>query len=418
VTEYTDTRAGAHDNGMTRMEQRILLLTCPCHFFTHMFILVFPAVTMPVVKALGMPLEDVVKLGFLMYLMYGIGALPAGYIADRWQARRLLIYGVYAMGAGLLLTGLFPNPGSIRFGLFLVGIGASIYHPAGLALISRTVRQRGYALGINGIFGNLGIAAAPLVTGVLTWLFSWDRAFVILGAAAILTGLLLSLIRVDESPSRVEKPKGAGDGDYVKYFVILCVALVMGGLTYRGNTVLLPAYLELKTTFFDSFISSFSFFKTQGTATLAATILTSLVFLVGVVGQLLGGRAADRYDLRWAYLIVHASSVPFLVAMAFTTNVPLALCAAAFVLFSLGMQPIENSLLASLTPTRWRSVAFAAKFVLVFGVGASAVYLVGMVKKLHSLEGVYVFLAGVAMLLVSSIIVLIIASRKVGSIRN
>ena len=200
--------------------------------------------------------------------------------------------------------------------------------------------------------------------------------------------------------------------------MIVCFTLVLGGIAYRGNTVLLPAYLEIKTTFFKDVIESMSFMRTQGTATLAATVLTSFVMFAGIIGQLIGGRMADRFDLRWSYLIVHAAALPFLLAMAFTTNYVLAFCAAMYALFSLGMQPIENSLIAALTPTRWRSVGFAVKFILNFGVGSLVIYLIGPIKDAYSLEGVYVFLAGVAFLLVCSIIVLVIASRGHASIRN
>lgn len=418
MTEELDTHAPAFVRGFNAEEKRILLLTCPCHFLTHMFILVFPAATMPIVTTLGIPLEVALRLSFLMYLTYGLAALPVGYLADRWQARKLLLFGVYAMGAGLFLSGLFPSPNTIPWTLLLVGLGASIYHPAGLAMISRTVERRGRALAINGVWGNLGIAAAPLLTGILTWLFSWQVAFMSLGLSSILTGFLLGLVRIDETPHQIEKTRSRTDADSTKYFLILCVALVMGGLTYRGNTVLLPAYLELKTTFFKSLIDSLSFLKTSGTATLAATVLSSMVYLMGVIGQLYGGRVADRYDLRFAYLAVHSAALPFLFAMAFTSEILLAVCAGIYVVFSLGMQPIENSLIAALTPTRWRSTAFAVKFILVFGVGAASVYLVGAVKSNFSLEAVYVFLGGVAFLLVSSIIALVLASRRVPHIRN
>ena len=383
-----------------------------------MFILVFPAVTIPVMNSLSMPLEEVVRLSFLMYLFYGLGALPAGYAADRWQARKLLIAGVYTMGFGLALAGMARTPYLMSLSLMIVGVGASIYHPAGLALISRTVRRRGHALAINGVWGNLGIASAPFLTGLLTWGFSWRTAFVVLGSSSVVAGFLLSLIRVDEASNPVHKDPGEKSGEYMKYFLILCVALVLGGLTYRGNTVILPAYLEFKTTFFRNLIDSFSYIKGQGTATLAATVLTSLVFLMGIFGQMLGGKLADRFDLRYAYLAVHAASVPFLLAMAWTTDYVLAACAAMYVFFSLGMQPIENSLVAALTPARWRSTSFAIKFILVFGVGATAVHLVGKVKTAYSLEAVYVFLAAVAFLLVSSILGVIIASRKIHRIQN
>jgi MFS family permease len=382
-----------------------------------MFVLVFPAVTMPIIATTGMSLEAVVRLSFLMYFAYGIGALPAGYLADRWEARRLLIAGVYAMGLGLALVGFFPSPSLIPLWLLIVGLGASVYHPAGLALISHTVEKRGYALGVNGIFGNLGIAFAPLITGLLTWLFSWQVACMILGLSSVLTGFLLSLIPIDESLHPTHARRGDGDSSSVKYFVILGVALVFGGLVYRGNTVLLPAYLELKTSFFANLVAALPF-ERSGSATLGATLLTSVVFFFGIFGQMLGGKLADRYDLRYAYLAVHAAAVPFLLAMAFTTDYLLAVCAAIYALFSLGMQPIENSLIAALTPARWRSTGFAIKFILTFGIGAAAVYLVGIIKANYSLEAVYVWLGGIALCLVFSIMGLVIASRRVQHIRN
>jgi MFS family permease len=408
----------ATKSGFSAAERNVLFITCPCHFLTHFFILVFPAITMPMVATFGMPLEDVVKLSFVMYLAYGLGALPAGYLVDRWQAKGMLVIGLVLMGGGLVLAGAFPRPASMAALLGIVGAGASIYHPAGLALISRTVQRRGYALGINGVFGNLGIAAAPLLSGVLTWLFTWQATLLILGAAGLATGALLAAVRIDESATRQSRTFEARGVDRARYFLILCFCLVLAGLAYRGNMLLLPAYLQLKTTFFHRLIDTLSFVKPQGTATLAATVLTSLVLLTGIVGQFLGGKLADRTDLRRAYLLVHGSSLPCIFLMAFTTNYWLALCAALYAFFSLGMQPVENSLIAALTPRRWRSTSYAVKFILNFGIGSTVVYMIGPIKHAYSLSMVYVFLSGATMLLVAGIVVLLIASRSVPSIRN
>ncbi len=403
----------------TAEEKRILAITCPSHFLTHFFILVFPAVTMPLVNDLGMPIEDVVRLSFFMYLAYGLFALPVGLIVDHWQARGMLVIGNVLMGAGLLTAGLRPEPAVMAPALGLVGVGASVYHPAGLALISRTIGRRGLALGINGVFGNLGIASAPLLTGVLTWAFGWRHAFIILGAAGIVTGAALATIRMDEKETRPRTPAGsAGAMEMARYFVILCVALVFAGVSYRGNMILLPAYLELKTSFFRNLIDAVSFLGTHGTSTLAATVLTSLVLVTGIFGQIAGGRLADRMDLRNAYILYHGASLPFIALMAVTSNYALAACAALYAFFSLGMQPIENSLIAALTPARWRSTSFAVKFILNFGIGASAVYLVGAVKRAWSLETVYWFLAASTALLVTAAVILRISSRRLGSVRN
>jgi MFS family permease len=401
-------------------EHRILLITCPGHFFTHFFTLAFPAITIPLTTAFGMPLEDVVKLSFWMYLLYGVLALPVGIAADRWRAKPMLVAGIAIMGAGLIVAGSLPNPTVMLFSLAFVGVGASVYHPAGIALISRTVRLRGVAMGVNGVFGNLGISLAPLMTGLLSWAFGWQAALIILGAIGIVTAAWLQTLHVDETirPTVQRASHDVPAGKMRGYFVILCAALILGGIAYRGNMLLLPAYMELKTSFLANLFDRLPHPEGHSTATFAATVLSSFVLFGGLFGQIVGGRLADRADLRRAYLLFHASSFPFILAMAFTGNVVLVACAVAYEFFSLGMQPIENSLIAAMTPDRWRSTSYAVKFMLTFGIGASAVHFIAPVKQAYSLEMVYAFLAGVVFLLVMSIIVLIAASRKIPAVRN
>jgi MFS family permease len=399
-------------------EHRILLVTCPGHFFTHFFTLAFPAIAVPLTAAFDMPLEDVVKLSFTMYLLYGVMALPAGILADRRRAKPLLVFGIFLMGAGLVVAGAVPDPAVMVASLSAVGVGASIYHPAGLALISRTVRQRGVAMGVNGVFGNLGIALAPLATGFFSWAFGWRAALIIMGSTGVVTAGLLQLLHVDEAVRPVTERPAHDHREMARYFLILCAALVLGGIAYRGNMILLPAYMEHKTTFLARFIDRLSLPSAHSTATFAATVLSSVVLFAGLFGQMWGGRLADRMELRRAYLAFQAASLPFILGMALTDEAWLVLCAAGYELFSLGMQPIENSLIAAMTPDRWRSTSYAVKFLLNFGVGASAVHLIGPVKAVYSLEGVYVFLSGVVFLLVLSVAALTAASRRIPSVRN
>ncbi len=402
-------------------EHRILLVTCPAHFLTHFLTLAFPAIAIPLTTAFGMPLEDVVKLSFWMYLLYGVLALPVGIAADRWRAKPMLVAGVATMGAGLIAAGMSTSPATMTLALAVVGVGASVYHPAGLALISRTVRQRGVALGVNGVYGNLGISLAPLVTGALSWAFGWKTALFVLGGVGLATAAWIQSQHVDES-IRPEAKRPAHEGvrrrEMARYFAIVCVALVLGGIAYRGNMLLLPAYMELKTTFLAHFLERLPLPQGHSTATLAATILASLVLFAGLFGQMVGGRLADRWELRRAYLLFHAMSLPFILLMAFTGNVALVACAIAYEFFSLGMQPIENSLIASMTPDRWRSTSYAVKFTLNFGVGSLVVPLIAPIKQAYSLEMVYAFLAGVVFLLVLTIATLWVASRKIPSMRN
>lgn len=399
-------------------EHNILLITCPGHFFTHFFTLTFPAITIPLTAAFGMPLEAVVKLSFWMYLLYGVLAIPVGLAADRWPAKPMMAGGIGLMGAGLVVAGAIPSPAVMKVALAAVGVGASVYHPAGIALISHTVRLRGLALGVNGVFGSLGIALAPLVTGLLTWAFGWQAALVTLGIVGLVTAGVVHRVRVDEA-IRPHAPRESSYGrGLVPFFVLFGVALVLGGIAYRGNMLLLPAYMELRTTFLAGLIDRLPIATGRSTTTLAASILASLVFFAGLVGQIVGGRMADRMELRRAYLLFHGLSVPFIFAMAFTSEMGLVLCAVLYGLFSFGMQPVENSLIAGITPARWRSTSFAVKFLLNFGIGSGVVHIIAPIKTRYSLEMVYVFLGGVVLLLALSAASMILASRRVPPIRN
>jgi MFS family permease len=110
-----------------------------------------------------------------------------------------------------------------------------------------------------------------------------------------------------------------------------------------------------------------------GNRKLATTVFVSAMYLFGIVGQLVGGRAADRFDLRRTYLLFHACSLPCMLGIALFTEVPLLLVSLAYIFFALGMQPVENSLVARLTPPHLRGTGYGLKFVLVLGFSAFSV---------------------------------------------
>jgi len=89
----------------------------------------------------------------------------------------------------------------------------------------------------------------------------------------------------------------------------------------------------------------------------------------------------------------------------------LVISAAIYIFFSLGMQPIENSLVAKYTPSRWRSTGYGIKFILVFGIGSFSVYLVGWIKETWNLSAVYFFAGSIIVLMVFLIAILIWVSR-------
>ncbi len=341
----------------TANERNALALTAVGHFGAHFAMLVFPTVAVVIAREEGIALETVLGWSFLGYLLFGAGALPVGVIADHMRSRWVVRTGVLGIGLAMVATS-FAAPGPrLATGLAAIGVFASLYHPAGLGLLSRTVRARGTALGINGVFGNLGIAGAPLAAELATSALGWRGAYAALGIALFVIGAAVSMLSIDEpAPGDMTADDHHHEGrERLTLFAILLVAMTLGGLSYRANTVAQPAYYAERIGFFG-----------HGVA-------TTIAYSLGTVGQYVGGRLADRYDLRLLYVGFHALSLPFVLAMAVTSELPLLMSASLFVFFSLGMQPIENSLVARFTPDRWRATGYGLKFAVVFGIGALSV---------------------------------------------
>lgn len=388
----------------TPNERNVLLLTGITHAATHYAELMYPTLAVALARETGIGLDHVLRWSFAGYLLFGVGALPAGYLADRFGARRLLITSLAAMGLATIAAG-FSSPGvSLAVCLGVLGCAGSIYHPAGMGLISHTIAARGRALGVNGIFGSAGIALTPVLTAVLTSRFGWQGALRISGAALLAAAGLLTRFRIEE-PRRQGGPVAAStvDGPVVRSgmgFALLCTCAMLAGISYRGNTLAQPPYFA------------------ERVSVMGYGAATSLAFLLGIAGQYVGGIVADHYELRRSYFLFHLASLPALLAMTTLTNLPLIGAAGVFTFFSLGMQPLENSLFAALTPPHWRSTGYGIKFVLTFGVGSSAVWLVSAIQGALGLCVVFFALAGVVGLLLMAIAVFAASSGVGAGVRH
>jgi MFS family permease len=397
---------------MDASERSILTVTCFGHFMSHFNMMFFPALVLPLTRHFELDPSLVVPLSFWMYLLYGVSALPWGMLGDRLGPKRLL-YAMY-LGGGICGAGAGLALGSpLALSLLLGGLGlfSGIYHPAGLGLISRGMSRMSMALGYNGIAGNAGLAAAPVAAGLLNYFFGTQTAFIILGGLNLAGSLVMLLLPLKDPE---QGPREESSADRARHmalgFGLLCACMVLVGLVYRGSTVVLPYYFELRS---EALFRQLELL--QGwvlSRNVAATALTSLVYVVGMAGQYAGGRIAERFDPRQGYLVFHSLAVPLVLMMGYAWDLPLVLLSGLFFFFILGMQPIENTLVANLTPDRLRHSAFGVKFVLNFGVGAFAVHLVGIVERTWDLLAVFWSLTAAAAGIASLAALLLLATRN------
>ena len=99
------------------------------------------------------------------------------------------------IGAASAFTALAETPVQMAVGLSVIGMFAAIYHPVGIALVVHGRQRTGVPIAINGIFGNLGVAAAALITALFIDHADWRAAFVWPGLFSIAMGVAISVHR-------------------------------------------------------------------------------------------------------------------------------------------------------------------------------------------------------------------------------
>ncbi len=401
---------------MNSSERRVLINTCYGHFLCHVNMLVFPAVVLPLVGRLGISLSEAIQISFWMYMLLGLMALPWGAAADRWGADPLMrIFYLGAGFSGLAAALVIDLPSSLALALAGLGLFSGIYHPAGMGLISKNIRQVGFALGVNGMFGNLGMAVAPLLAGLMTWIWGPRAVFILVGILNF-GGLALTGRTEGESPAESGTLAEGNNINWLLPFTILMVAAILGGVVYRGATVITPIYFELKLKILYRALTGL--FGSNISPNLVATSITSLIFIVGMLGQYSGGKMADRFDPRMGYLLFSTVMVPAAFLIAWLPELPLVAMVFVYFFFLLGMQPVENTLVARMIPQRYHHTAFGLRFILTFGVGALAVKMIGFIENNYGLEPVFIALGGFGIALVIAVLVLIGVTRPHKAVRR
>ncbi|RFQ19529.1 MFS transporter, partial [Pseudomonas sp. ATCC 13867] len=159
------------------------------HIIDHMFMLIFPAAVLGMTQHFGLTYAEMIGLSLGGFIAFGACSIPAGWLGDKWDRRHMMQLFFFGIGASSILTGLAGSVPLLVAGLTLIGVFAAIYHPVGTAMLVAHAQNRGHEIGINGMWGNLGVAFAALLTGFLTAHFGWRAAFILPGAVAVLIGI-------------------------------------------------------------------------------------------------------------------------------------------------------------------------------------------------------------------------------------
>ncbi|MFT5539341.1 MAG: FSR family fosmidomycin resistance protein-like MFS transporter [Alphaproteobacteria bacterium] len=201
-----------------RNDVKILGLVSAGHFCSHFYMLTLPALFIFLNRDLGISFTLLGAMLSARYISTGMAQVPAGFMVDRYGAKPVLMIGIFVMVTAFALMAFAPNYWVLVALVVVGGIGDSVFHPADYSILNGSVSEArmGRAFSIHTFAGHLGFAAAPVAITLMSTLWDWRTALmVVAGIGYVILILLLtqwSSLKDDSiSPKRRKKAEETAD---------------------------------------------------------------------------------------------------------------------------------------------------------------------------------------------------------------
>jgi MFS family permease len=346
--------------------------------------------------ALGMAYSELLPYATPGFIAFGAGSLVTGWLGDRWSRRHMMLIFYLGIGASMIAVGFVQTPPQLGVALLSIGLFASIYHPVGTAMIVSYADKLGREMGINGVWGNLGVGSSALVTGVVGQYLGWRTAFIIPGIITILIGAAFAMLVVHEdrkgSKQAAAQARVAREHMW-RVVVALLIVVIAISTTFNAVTVALPKLFAERLANL-----------TQSPALLG--VIAAGVYVFGAMTQYTIGRLLDRHALKTIALPLSVVLAPLLYLAATLSDLPLILASIGIVMGAFGQVTVNDAMVGKYTSEEWRSRAYAVRYFVGFTAAGASVGLVawlyqqgGFATMLHVFAGLCLFAIVAALIL-------------------
>jgi len=354
--------------------RRTLFFVDIAHFLDHYFLLIFPTAVLAIHPAWGMSYGEALALGTPGFVAFALCTPVAGWLGDRYGGPPLMAAFFLGIGLSSVATGLATGPVTLAIALTGIGAFASIYHPVGTAMVVRLASETGRALGVNGVYGNLGVAAAAGVTGLIAGLLGWRAAFILPGLVTAALGLLFLWLPAEEHHDGVSRGGAkiveATKADRIRVLAIVFTASLLGGVAFNGITVALPKIFEERVTAGDG-----------GSGIAAIGAYASFVFAAAAFTQIPIGRLLDRVGAK-PIMFTMAGSQAILFFVLSQTVGPMAIVVAVPLMLAVfGEIPVAAWLVGRYVAPEWRARVYSIQFLLTLGVSSAIVPMISILYE-------------------------------------
>lgn len=343
------------------------------HGLDHMFLLIFAAAVGVIASDFGFQSwEDLMPYGVGAFVLFGLASIPSGRLGDLWGRRRMMIVFFVGIGLSSVFVSLTQNAWQLAIALTLVGAFASIYHPVGIPLLVQKSANPGFAIGINGLAGNLGVALAAMATGFLIKWIGWRAAFAVPALISILCGVWFAYACPAETEAPAKRKTSAkvrlSPALLARVLAVMTVSAATGSilfnLTTNGNG-------QLMSERFQGII--------EDPALLG--ILLAAIYTVASLMQVVVGKLLDHFSLKPIFLGIVLLQIPLLLMASFAQGWWLFSALLGVMVFIFGAVPFVDVMIVRYVDDRSRSRVAGIRLAVSLGISSFAVWLLGPAVK-------------------------------------
>jgi MFS family permease len=375
---------------------RVITLVNVAHFIDHYAMLIFAAAVIVMGPAMDKTYTELLPYATPGFMAFGAGSLVTGWLGDRWSRRHMMVIFFFGIGLSMIAVGFVQTPLQLGAALFSVGLFASIYHPVGTAMIVSYADKLGSAMGINGVFGNFGVASSALITGVIGQFIGWRWAFVFPGVVTIFAGFVFMREVAHEDRSGFKQAAAqarVAKSDMWRVILALLITVIAISTVFNAITVALPKLFAERLSDL-----------THSPALLG--VIAACVYVFGAATQYNIGKLIDKHSLKTVCVPLSLVLAPFLYFAASLSNVSLIVVAIGIIIGLFGQITVNEAIVGKYTSEEWRSRAYAVRYFVGFTAAGASVGLVawlyeqgGFIMMLHAFAALSVLVIVAALIL-------------------
>ena len=338
------------------------------HFLDHFMMLIFAKAAFDAGRYFGLSYDEIIIYGTLGLFLFGAAAPLAGWLADKYSRSIIIIIYPFGVSLGAFLCFLSTSPILLGFSIGVLGFFAAIFHPVGIAMLIRDSNKVGVRLGVNGVWGNMGVAAAPVLTGFIILNSNWQLSFLVPSLICLIFGIA-QLRGFKEIDIKEEKTKQKTSNGLVEGWKIVLISLTMttlaGGFIFGSLTFLIPRMFEVNLPGISVDVA-------------ITGLLAGVVYGIASFSQVGVGYLIDKYSPKIILGFVGIGQFFLIFLSSLYIDYALFFVMLMAMFFVFGQVPITDAILVRYVDDRWRARILSVKFLINLCAGASVLPLVSL----------------------------------------